>query len=125
MNALAGDRPLSDIELEEKFASKSLDRGVTHRLLPLLRPVRTQVAAVIGIELVQVLAIFARPLLIGLVIDRALKPFDAALVVWACVGLAVTCIHCHQNWPTGVPACPVIAPFASTTFSIPVILPCA
>lgn len=90
MNALAGDRPLSDIELEEKFASKSLDRGVTHRLLPLLRPVRAQVAAVIGIELVQVLAIFARPLLIGLVIDRALRPFDAQLVAWCCIGLACT-----------------------------------
>ena len=39
------------------------------------------------------------------------------------VGLAVTCIHCHQNCPIGVPACPVIAPSASTTFSMPVILP--
>jgi ATP-binding cassette, subfamily B, bacterial len=90
MNALAGDRPLSDIELEEKFASKSLDRGVTHRLLPLLRPVRAQVAVVIGIELVQVVAIFARPLLIGLVIDRALRPIDAPLVTWASIGLALT-----------------------------------
>lgn len=90
MNALAGDRPLSDIELEETFASKALDRGVTHRLLPLLRPVRAQVAAVIGIELVQVLAIFVRPLLIGLVIDRALRPFDAPLIGWACLGLALS-----------------------------------
>lgn len=90
MNALAGDRPLSDIELEETFASKALDRGVTHRLLPLLRPVRAQVAAVIGIELVQVLAIFVRPLLIGLVIDRALRPFDAPVIGWACLGLALS-----------------------------------
>ncbi len=61
MNALVGDRPLSDIELEEKLADKALDRGILHRLLPLIRPVRAQVAAVIAIEAVQVLAIFARP----------------------------------------------------------------
>lgn len=94
MNAFAGDRPLSDIELEEKFAKKALNRGMAHRLMPLLRPVRALVAAVIAIELVQVLAIFARPLLIGLVIDRGLgnhgRPFDTALVLWACLGLAAT-----------------------------------
>ncbi|MDP5278262.1 ABC transporter ATP-binding protein [Sphingomonas sp. DG1-23] len=94
MNALAGDRPLSDIELEEKFAQKALDRGILHRLWPLLRPVRTRVAAVVVIELVQVLAIFARPLLIGMAIDRGLggagRPLDGALIVCACIGLAVT-----------------------------------
>ncbi|TGX54661.1 ABC transporter ATP-binding protein [Sphingomonas gei] len=90
MNVLAGDRPLSDLELEEKLANKALDRGMVRRLLPLLHPVRRLVAAVIAIELVQVLAIFARPLLIGLVIDRALQPFDAGLVAIACAGLAGT-----------------------------------
>lgn len=94
MNAFAGDRPLSDIELEEKFAKKALNRGMAHRLMPLLRPVRALVAAVIAIELVQVLAIFARPLLIGLVIDHGLgnhgRPFDTVLVLWACLGLAAT-----------------------------------
>ena len=90
MNALAGDRPLSDLELEEKLADKALDRGMVRRLWPLLYPVRRLVAAVIAIELVQVLAIFARPLLIGLVIDRALQPFDPGLVALACAGLAGT-----------------------------------
>ncbi|AQR73368.1 ABC transporter ATP-binding protein [Sphingomonas sp. LM7] len=90
MNALAGDRPLSDLELEEKLAKKALDRGMLRRLWPLLHPVRRLVTAVIAIELVQVLAIFARPLLIGLVIDSALQPFDARLVALACFGLAAT-----------------------------------
>ncbi|MDV3456188.1 ABC transporter ATP-binding protein [Sphingomonas sp. HF-S4] len=90
MNVLAGDRPLSDLELEEKLADKALDRGMVRRLLPLLHPVRRLVAAVIAIELVQVFAIFARPLLIGLVIDQALQPFDAGLVALACAGLAGT-----------------------------------
>lgn len=94
MNAFAGDRPLSDLELEEKFAKKALDRFMLHRLAPLLRPVRSRIAAVVAIELVQVLAIFARPMLIGLVIDHALgnhgRPFDERLVLWACLGLAAT-----------------------------------
>lgn len=90
MNALAGDRPLSDLELEEKLAKKALDRGMLRRLLPLLHPVRRLIAAVIAIELVQVFAIFARPLLIGLAIDRALQPFDAGIVALACFGLAAT-----------------------------------
>jgi ATP-binding cassette, subfamily B, bacterial len=90
MNAFAGDRPLSDLELEETLAKKALDRGMVHRLWPLLRPVRWQVGAVVGIELLQVFAIFARPLLIGLVIDFGLRPFDAGIVLWACLGLAVT-----------------------------------
>ncbi|TGX44719.1 ABC transporter ATP-binding protein [Sphingomonas naasensis] len=63
---------------------------MVRRLLPLLYPVRRAVAAVIAIELVQVLAIFARPLLIGLVVDHALQPFDAGLVALACAGLAGT-----------------------------------
>nr|WP_294814163.1 ABC transporter ATP-binding protein [uncultured Sphingomonas sp.] len=90
MSIIAGDRPLSDLELEETLAKKALDRGMVRRLLPLLHPVRRLVAAVIAIELVQVLAIFARPLLIGLVIDRALQPFDAGLIALACLGLAAT-----------------------------------
>ncbi|WP_156679314.1 ABC transporter ATP-binding protein [Sphingomonas profundi] len=92
-NALAGDRPLSDIELEEKFARTALDRGMLHRLLPLLGPVRPLIAAVIGIELLQVLAIFARPVLIGWVIDRGLRGpagIDAGLIALACIGLAAT-----------------------------------
>ena len=92
MNAFRGDSALSDIELEEKFSKRSLNQSVTARLLPLVAPVWRPIAAVIGIELVQVLAIFARPLLIGLVIDRGLRQagVDAPLIAWSCAGLAAT-----------------------------------
>jgi ATP-binding cassette subfamily B protein len=92
MNAFRGDSALSDIELEEKFANRALNERVAARLLPLIAPVKGRVAAVIGIELVQVLAIFARPLLIGLVIDKGLRAggVDRSVVAWACVGLAAT-----------------------------------
>lgn len=92
MNAFRGDSALSDIELEEKFSQGKLGQSVASRLLPLVAPVRRQIAVVIGIELVQVLAIFARPLLIGLVIDHGLRQgaVDAPLIVWACLGLAAT-----------------------------------
>lgn len=94
MNAFRGDSALSDIELEEKFARTSLERGMTSRLLPLVGPVKGRIAAVVGIELVQVLAIFARPVLIGLVIDRGLRHagggVDWPLIGWACLGLAAT-----------------------------------
>lgn len=94
MNAFRGDSALSDIELEEKYSSARLNQNIYRRLLPLLAPVRRQIAAVIGIEIVQVLAIFARPLLIGLVIDRGLRNtgdgVDTSLVGWACLGLATT-----------------------------------
>jgi len=93
MNPLAGDSALSDIALEERLARKSLDRGVAHRLLPLLRPVRHLVAAVIAIELVQVIAIFLRPQLIRIVIDHGLarhSPVEIRLVVWASFILAGT-----------------------------------
>lgn len=94
MNVFRGDSALSDIELEEKYSSARLNQNIYRRLLPLLAPVRRQIAAVIGIEIVQVLAIFARPLLIGLVIDRGLRNtgdgVDTSLVGWACLGLATT-----------------------------------
>ncbi|GLV23302.1 ABC transporter ATP-binding protein [Sphingobium sp. TomMM35A] len=92
MNAFRGDSALSDIELEEKFSKRSLNQSVTTRLLPLVAPVWRPIAAVIGIEMVQVLAIFARPMLIGLVVDRGLREtgVDAPLIAWACAGLAAT-----------------------------------
>lgn len=92
MNAFRGDSALSDIELEEKFAKRSLEQGVGSRLLPLVRPVKGRIAAVIGIELIQVLAIFARPVLIGLVIDRGLRAAGVNwhVIAWACAGLAAT-----------------------------------
>lgn len=92
MNGFRGDSALSDIELEERLSKRSLNQSVVARLLPLVAPVWRPIAAVIGIELVQVLAIFARPLLIGLVIDRGLRHagVDAPLIAWACAGLAAT-----------------------------------
>ncbi len=95
MNAFRGDTALSDIELEEKLAKKALNRGMVGRLLPLIGPIRHQIAAVTAIEVIQVLVIFARPLLIGLVIDRGLRhgqdgDADFALIGWACLALAAT-----------------------------------
>ena len=90
MNAFRGDSALSDIELEERFAKQALNRGMGSRLLPLVRPVKGLIAAAVGIEIVQVLAIFARPLLIGWVIDRGLRHgVDARIVTLACLGLAL------------------------------------
>jgi len=91
MNAFRGDSALSEIELEERFAQKQLNRSMTSRLLPLVGPVRSLIAAVIGIEIVQVLAIFTRPLLIGWTIDKGLRHgIDAHVVTLACIGLALT-----------------------------------
>lgn len=92
MNAFRGDSALSDIELEERFARRSLEQSITARLLPLVAPVRGRIAAVIGIELIQVLAIFARPFLIGFAIDRGLRHgmIDWPVIAWACLGLAST-----------------------------------
>jgi len=90
MNGFRGDSALSDIELEELLAAKALNRGMTWRLLPLVRPVRRLIAAVVAIELVQVGVIFARPVLIGLVIDRGLRHgVDVRIVALACLGLAL------------------------------------
>jgi ATP-binding cassette, subfamily B, bacterial len=71
-NPVRGQAPLSDIELEEALAQKSLDRSMFSRLLPLLRPVRHLVLATILIEIVLVAAVFLRPWLIKLVIDQGL-----------------------------------------------------
>ena len=63
---------LNDIEMEEVFAKKSLNRSMFSRLVPLLHPVRYRVAAAIGIEILLVTAIFLRPWLIRLLIDKGL-----------------------------------------------------
>lgn len=94
MSAIVGDRPLSEIELEERLAKKALDRGMLGRVLPLIAPVRARIAAVVAIEIFQVLVIFARPILIGLVIDHGLaaagRPMDGGIITWACAGLVAT-----------------------------------
>ena len=87
---------LSDIELEEVFAKKSLNRGMFSRLLPLLQPVRKRVAAVIVIEVLLVASIFARPLLIRQLIDRGLIRdgagwnLDYAYVQWLALAVAAS-----------------------------------
>jgi len=87
---------LSDIEMEEVFAKKSLNRGMFFRLLPLLKPVRHRVAAVVLIELLLVAAIFYRPWLIRQLIDHGLVRstngwrVDYELVQWLALGMALT-----------------------------------
>lgn len=68
--SIKGQRALSDIELEESLAKQALDRRMFSRLIPLLRPVRGRIAAVISIEVLLVFAVFLRPMLIGTVIDH-------------------------------------------------------
>lgn len=90
MNGFRGDNALSDIELEERFAQTSLNRGMTGRLLPLVRPVLALIAVVVAVELAQVAVIFLRPALIGWVIDKGLHgPVDPQIIGWACGGLAL------------------------------------
>ena len=87
---------LSDIEMEEVFAKKSLNRGMFSRLLPLLKPVRKRVITVIGIEILLVTAIFLRPWLIRLLIDQGLIREGAGwrvqyeYVQWLALGMALT-----------------------------------
>jgi len=87
---------LSDIEMEEVFAKKSLNRGMFSRLLPLLKPVRNRVIAVIGIQFLLVGAIFLRPLLIRQLIDRGLQlqggvwRVDYEYVRWLAAAMALT-----------------------------------
>jgi len=84
-----GESALSDIELEERLAKRSLNRGMLSRVAPLLRPVRGKIAAVILIELAVVLAIFLRPMLIGRLIDHG---FIHAVPHWQVNGRAVAWI---------------------------------
>lgn len=63
---------LSDIEIEEILAKQPLHRSMFSRLLPLLKPVRRRIAAVIGIELLLVTVIFLRPWLVRELVDRGL-----------------------------------------------------
>lgn len=63
-------RVMSDMEIEELLAKQALDRGVFHRLWPLLSPVRGRVAAVIALEIVLVGLVFIRPWFIAQLIDH-------------------------------------------------------
>lgn len=98
MSNVKGQRALSDIELEESLAQQALNRSMFTRLVPLLAPVRGRIGAVIGIEVLLVIAIFLRPKLIGIVIDHGFihaKPHwlvNESTVLWAAVALAATWI---------------------------------
>ncbi|MEN5200058.1 ABC transporter ATP-binding protein [Pseudomonas wadenswilerensis] len=87
---------LSDIEIEELLAKKALDRSMFQRLLPLLRPVRKQIAWVIVLELVLVFTVFLRPWFVRELLDRGLIHdgnrwlLDQPLVLWLGLGLAAS-----------------------------------
>ena len=89
-------KALSDIEIEEALAKKGLDRSMFSRLLPLLGPVRSRILAVIGLELLLVLAVFLRPWFVRELLDRGLVRqgdtwlLDLALVGVLGLGLAAT-----------------------------------
>ncbi|ATE59177.1 ABC transporter ATP-binding protein [Thauera sinica] len=91
-----GQRPLSDIELEQALAKKALDRSMFGRLLPLLQPVRGRIGLVIALECLLVAAIFLRPWFIAQVIDHGLVRegqgwvVDQAIVLLMVSGLIAT-----------------------------------
>jgi ATP-binding cassette subfamily B protein len=91
-----GNVALSDIELEEALAKKSLERGMFKRLFPLLAPVRSLVFTAIFIEALLVISIFVRPWLVSTLIDKGfIRSADAisvenSIVLWVSVGLALT-----------------------------------
>ncbi|CAI8899068.1 ABC transporter ATP-binding protein [Pseudomonas sp. IT-P176] len=94
-NPIAGTA-LSDIEIEEALAKKALDRSMLTRLLPLLKPIRGSIAAVIGIELLLVFTVFLRPWFVRELLDRGLIQqqdhwlLDERLVLWLGLGLAAS-----------------------------------
>ncbi|WP_252089350.1 ABC transporter ATP-binding protein [Pseudomonas sp. MWU13-3659] len=86
----------SDIDIEQRLARQALDRGMLHRLLPLLRPIRGAIMSVIGLELLLVLTVFLRPWFVRELIDRGLTQeaghwlLDERLVLWLGLGLAAS-----------------------------------
>ncbi|MEB0189478.1 ABC transporter ATP-binding protein, partial [Pseudomonas sp. Bout1] len=94
-NPIAG-KALSDIEIEEMLAKRALDRSMFKRLLPLLRPIRRSILAVIGLELLLVFTVFLRPWFVRELLDRGLIQqadhwlLDERLVLWLGLGLAAS-----------------------------------
>ncbi|ULT67986.1 ABC transporter ATP-binding protein [Pseudomonas sp. BC42] len=88
-------KALSDIEIEEMLARKALDRRMFTRLLPLLRPIRGSILAVIGIELLLVFTVFLRPWFVRELLDHGLVPeqghwlLDSSLLLWLGLGLGL------------------------------------
>lgn len=95
-NDFRGHKALNDIELEQALARKALDRGMFWRLLPLLHPVRWQIAGVVLLEILLVAAIFVRPWFLREVIDHGFIrtagaiALDTPVIVWMSVGIAAS-----------------------------------
>lgn len=90
-------KAMSDIEIEEALAQRPLNAIIVDRLLPLLRPVRREIALVACFEVLLVGAMFARPWFVRVLVDRGLLPqdgggwaVDAGLVGWLSAGLALS-----------------------------------
>lgn len=89
--------PGSDLATEEALAGQAMRRTAWNRLLPLLRPVRAQIAAVVLLEVLLVASIFVRPWFVRVLVDRGLLPaggggwrLDWPLLWWLGAGLAAT-----------------------------------
>jgi ATP-binding cassette subfamily B protein len=93
--ALARDNEPSDLQVEQQLALVDLERRMFSRLVPLLGPVRAQIAAVVGIECILVITVFLRPWFVRQVIDRGFVPgasgrsVDGPFVAWMIGGLAL------------------------------------
>lgn len=86
----------SDLEIEQTLARQALDRGMLHRLLPLMQPIRSAILTVIGIELLLVFTVFLRPWFVRELLDRGLIHdgdhwlLDERLVLWLGLALAAS-----------------------------------
>jgi ATP-binding cassette, subfamily B, bacterial len=93
--ALARDNEQGDLQVEQQLARVDLERRMFSRLVPLLKPVRWQVAAVIGIECALVVTVFLRPWFIRQAIDRGFvrgtsgRSVDGPFIAWMTAGLAL------------------------------------
>jgi ATP-binding cassette subfamily B protein len=93
--AQARDNVQADLEIEQQLAQVELERNMFGRMMPLLRPVRRQVATVIAIECVLVATVFMRPWFVRQVIDRGFTrggdgmSVNEPLVGWMLAGLTL------------------------------------
>ncbi|ABE49817.1 ABC transporter ATP-binding protein [Methylobacillus flagellatus] len=95
-NDFRGDKPLNDIELEQAFARKKLDRSMFWRLLPLLQDVKGRILVVILLEIILVGVIFIRPWFLREVIDNGFLQtaqgivLNTPLLVWMSVATGLS-----------------------------------
>ncbi|MCL2449428.1 MAG: ABC transporter ATP-binding protein/permease, partial [Polyangiaceae bacterium] len=92
---LARDNLKGDLLIEQGLAQVDLERNMFGRMLPLLRPVRREVALVIAMECALVATVFMRPWFVSQVVDRGFTvgrgaiSMDRALVAEMTAGLAL------------------------------------